>query len=287
MGTYIAHTRRKIKTSKQAEADADADAIAAREAALAALREQHRLEAERIRAEKAARAMRRAVTKRMSADTDMTGRRRTAARAAGIMLISATGGVRTQSVSLLREPGAAGADLWRADVQFDSERGGPHYINDLATPAERDALHAMRALAPRIAEHVFIAPPPDDGVDDRNMNTAFRLARSFMQKTQYTATLDEEEKHRLSLAIFEELQSVAAMRLRQMQTEYEQIVEILMQRARMSRSECNAILGSIYQGYEEFLRARDGRPPLAAISTESPAPEDRAEAMGATGTHGR
>ncbi|MBU3889023.1 hypothetical protein FM996_01360 [Methylosinus sporium] len=294
MGVYIAHTRRKTKPNKPEISTIDAAAIAAREQALAALREQQRIEAERARAEKAARALRRAVGKRMNAcDPDTSGRRRTAARAAGIMLISATGGVRTQSVTLFRGSGRAGSDLWLADVQFEQERGVAHFINDLATPADKDALHAMRALAPRIAEHIFIGAPPQDGVDDRNMNTAFRLARSFMHKTHYTASLSEEEKERLSLAIFEELQSVTAMRLRHLHKELERIVETLMHKTKLSRSECNGVLAPIYEGYEEFRRAeQEGRPQRAPRYLETPAERSPSvqmeeEDIPATGTHGR
>ncbi|CAN2533574.1 MAG TPA: hypothetical protein VIF40_20045 [Methylosinus sp.] len=293
MGSYIAHTRRKTKSTKPETSAIDAAAIAAREQAIAALREQQRIEAERARAEKAARALRRAVGKRMTAiDADTSGRRRTAARAAGIMLISATGGLRTQSVSLFRGSGRSGSDLWLADVQFEQEKGVAHFINDLATPADKDALHAMRALAPRIAEHIFIGAPPQDGVDDRNMSTAFRLAQSFMHKTHYTASLAEEEKQRLSLAIFEELQSVAAMRLRHLHKELERIVEILMHKTKLSRSECNGLLAPIYDGLEEFRRAeQDGRmwraPPRLDTPAEHPPIVDVEEDLPATGTHGR
>lgn len=293
MGTYIAHTRRKAKPSKAETSTIDAAAMAAREQALAELREQQRIEAERLRAEKAARALRRAVSKRMTpADPDTSGRRRTATRAAGIMLISATGGLRTQSVSLFRGSGRAGSDLWLADVQFEQEKGVAHFINDLATPADKDALHAMRALAPRIAEHIFLGAPPQDGIDDRNMNTAFRLAQSFMHKTHYTASLSEEEKQRLSFSIFEELQSVTAMRLRHLQKEQERIVESLMHKTKLHRSECNGLLAPIYEGYEEFRRAeQEGRPARAPQRPEAPveqAPiESFEEDQRATGTHGR
>lgn len=294
MGTYIAHTRRKLKSMKPETSTIDAAAIAAREQALAALREQQRLEAERARAEKAARALRRAIGKRMTAsDPDTSGRRRTATRAAGIMLISATGGLRTQSVSLFRGSGRSGSELWLADVQFEQEKGVTHFINDLATPADKDALHAMRALAPRVAECILIGEPPQDGVDDRNLSTAFRLAQSFMHKTHYTASLSEEEKHRLSLAIFEELQSVAALRLRHLQKECEQIVEALMRKTKLSRSECNGVLAPIYEGFEEFRRAeQDGRPWRATrrgggASTEQPQTVLAGDDLPATGTHGR
>ncbi|MBG0812221.1 hypothetical protein IY145_23020 [Methylosinus sp. H3A] len=293
MGTYIAHTRRKSKSTKPETSTIDAAAIAAREQALAALREQQRIEAERSRAEKAARALRRAVSKRMTAtDPDTSGRRRTAVRAAGIMLISATGGLRTQSVSLFRGSGRAGSDLWLADVQFEQEKGVAHFINDLATPADKDALHAMRALAPRIAEHIFNSAPPQDGVDDRNLNTAFRLAQSFMLKTHYTASLAEEEKQRLSLSIFEELQSVTAMRLRHLQKELERIVDVLMHKTKLSRSECNGLLAPIYDGFEEFRRAeQEGRlwrePQRLDAPAEQPPVVHVEEDLPATGTHGR
>jgi hypothetical protein len=298
MGTYIAHTRRKLKTGRapSTPTESDAAAIAAREQELAARREAERIEMERARAEKAARAMRRAIGKRMHAgEADTSGRRRTAVRAAGIMLISATGGLRTQSVSLYRLPGSAGADLWRADVQFDTERGVTHYMNDPATPADKDALHAMRALAPRIAELLFMGPPYKDEIDRNNFNTANRLAESFMHKTQYTSNLTEEEKSRLTGSIFEELQNVAAMRLRHMSGELEAIVGTLMQKTKMSRSECNASLDRIYQGFEEFQRG-GGEPtspsvarmtPPAPASGYAPPPERFEDEPAATGTHGR
>ena len=136
------------------------------------------------------------------------------------------------------------------------------------------------------------ATPPQDGVDDRNMSTAFRLAQSFMHKTHYTASLAEEEKQRLSLSIFEELQSVAAMRLRHLHKELERIVEVLMHKTKLSRSECNGLLAPIYDGFEEFRRAeQDGRLWRAPQRLDAPAEQPPVvhveEDLPATGTHGR
>jgi hypothetical protein len=291
VGTYIAHTKRKIKPVKT-KAALDAEAVAARERELAARRELQRVEEERARAEKAARALMRAVEKRMSPpEPDTSGRRRTAVRAAGIMLISATGGLRTQSVALHRLPGSAGSELWRADVRFEEEKGVTHFINDPGCPAELDALHAMRALAPRIAEHLFMGPPFDDDIDCNNMHTAQRLADSYMHKSHYTSSMDEDERLRLRQTIFDELQNVAAMRLRHLGGPLERIVGTLMRKTKISRSECNAALASIYDGYEEFRRS-EGRAlrlaPPAGAPREQPARSAAAEERlsAATGTHG-
>ncbi|MBY6242022.1 hypothetical protein [Methylosinus sp. Sm6] len=292
MGTYIAHTRRKIKPAKaEGVAEADPAAIAARERELAERREQQRAAEERARAEKAARTLMRAVEKRMSpAEPDTSGRRRTAVRAAGIVLISATGGLRTESVAMHRLPGSVGSELWRADVRFETENRVTHYINDPGSPADLDALHAMRALAPRIAEHLFMGPPFDDHIDRNNLVTAQRLAESFMHKSHYTASLAEPEKRALCRSIFDELQHVAAMRLRHLSGSVERLVDGLMHKTRLSRSELNALLASIYDGYEEFRRAEAQRGPSPpGRAAEPPAePEQLLEDQrpAATGTHG-
>lgn len=294
MGTYIAHTRRKIKPVKaEASSVVDAEALAARERELAAQRELQRAAEERARAEKAARTLMRAVEKRTTpTEADTSGRRRTAVRAAGIVLISATGGLRTQSIALHRLPGSVGSELWRADVRFETEKGVTHFINDPGSPADLDALHAMRALAPLIAEHLFVGPPFDEQIDRNNLNTARRLADSFMHKSHYTATLDEAEKQNLRHAIFDELHHVAAMRLRHLSGPLERIVDTLMHKTKMSRSECNHALESIYEGYEEFRRAeRQGgliAPPARETAEEPapPTPQFVEERPAATGTHG-
>lgn len=291
MGTYIAHTKRKIKPVKT-QAALDAEAIAARQRELAARREQQRIEEERARAEKAARALLRSVEKRMTpAEPDTSGRRRTAVRAAGIMLVSATGGMRTQSVALHRLPGASGCELWRADVRFEEEKGVTHFINDPGSPADLDALHAMRALAPRIAEHLFMGPPFDDDIDCNNMRTAQRLADSYMHKSHYTASMDEVERLRLRQSIFDDLQNLAALRLRHLGGPLEQIVGTLMRKTKMSRSDCNGALDAIYRGFEEFCRAEPHMPRIApppAPRREAPADACATEErrLAATGTHG-
>lgn len=292
MGIYIAHTRRKIKPAKaEASSNIDAEALAARERELAAQRELQRAAEERARAEKAARTLMRAVEKRMTpSEADKSGRRRTAVRAAGIVLISATGGLRTQSIALHRLPGSAGSELWRADVRFETEKGVTHFINDPGSPADLDALHAMRALAPLVAEHLFVGPPFDEQIDRNNLNTARRLADSFMHKSHYTATLEDAEKQRLRHSIFDELQHVAAMRLRHLSGPLEQIVDTLMQKTKMSRSECNAALAAIYDGYEEFRRAERQVGPMTApvrVTAEAPPTPQLDELRpAATGTHG-
>ena len=112
MGKYIAHTRRKIKPKKAQAASIDAAAIEARQHEIAAQREVKRLELERARAEKQARALVRAASKRDSlVDLDTSGRKRTAVRAAGLVLISATAGLRTHSISIYRVPGSTASDL--------------------------------------------------------------------------------------------------------------------------------------------------------------------------------
>lgn len=300
MGSYIAHTRRRLKPSKaDSAADVDRDVVARRERELAERRELQRAAEERARAEKAARAMMRAVEKRLTpAEPDTSGRRRTAVRAAGIVLISATGGMRTESVALHRLPGSVGSELWRADVRFETEKGVTHFINDPGSPSDLDALHAMRALAPRIAETLFMGPPYDDAIDRNNLVTAQRLAESFMHKSHYTASLGASEKRELHESILDQLHQVAAMRLRHLSGELERLVDTLMHKTRLSRSELNALLASIYDGYEEFRRSetRLGPPsPAPRHTAEQPAEPERSfeeeksfeeERPAATGTHG-
>jgi hypothetical protein len=293
VGSYIAHTRRKIKPTKaEAGGRVDAEALAARERELAARRESQRAAEERARAEKAARTLTRAVEKRSTpAEPDTSGRRRTAVRAAGIMLISATGGMRTESVALHRLPGSVGSELWRADVRFEAEKGVTHFINDPGSPADLDALHAMRALAPRIAETLFMGPPFDDTIDRNNLITAQRLADSFMHKSHYTASLAASEKRALHESILDQLHHIAAMRLRYLSGDVERLVDALMHKTRLSRSELNAVLAPIYDGYEQFRssEARRSPPsPAPALVAEPPAePEFFEEARpAATGTHG-
>jgi hypothetical protein len=279
VGQYIAHTRRKIKPKKDAAPQIDADLHEAREKEIAARREEMRAELERARAAKAARTLLRAVNKRQSlAPLDMSGRRRTAVRAAGIALISATGGLRTQSIGIFRLPGSAGSDLWAADVKFDIDRGFTYYINDPAAPAEYDALHAMRALAPRVAEQLFMGDALD-GPDDNNLRTAHKLADSYMRKAHYTSSMNETEKQNLVFSIFEEFHRTTALRLDYLRPKLAEIVESLMRKTKLTRSDCNAALGEIYDGYEEYLRGEQD----AARSRFAWAPPPRLENKKAAG----
>lgn len=254
MGRYIAHTRRKIKPRKTGATSVDDAAIQLREQEIAARRDALLAEAERARAAKAARTLLRAVNKRQSVvPHDKSGRRRTAVRAAGIALISATGGLRTQSISIFRIPGSDASDLWGADVKFDIDKGFTYYINDPAAAADFDAIHAMRALAPRIAEQLVMGDALD-GPDDNNLRTAYKLAESYMRKSHHTSSLSDNEKYNLTRSIFEEFQTIAATRLKYLQKQLGEIVDTLMQKTKMSKSDCNIALAEIYEGYEKFQR---------------------------------
>jgi hypothetical protein len=83
------------------------------------------------------------------------------------------------------------------------------------------------------------------------------------------------------------------MRLRHLSGPLEQIVDTLMQKTKMSRSECNTALASIYDGYEEFRRAEREGGPMAALArgtaeatTALPTPQLGEQRPAATGTHG-
>jgi hypothetical protein len=106
MGRYIAHTRRKLKLKTSRSEPVDVASVEARERDIEAQRRADRGELERARAEKEMRAQMRCLRKSEFV-VDLSGRRRTAVRAAGIALISATGGLRTLGISLHRLPESA------------------------------------------------------------------------------------------------------------------------------------------------------------------------------------
>jgi len=256
MSKYIAHTRRKIKPKRPPAEPTNAAAEEARERDFQARREARQVELERARADKEARLQARGIQKRhaiLCADT--TGRRRTAVRAAGIALISATAGLRTSGISITRLPGSAGRDLWSADVNFDVERGFTHYINDPATPANTDLIHAMRALAPLVAEELF-AGSATPAADENNMRTAHSLVESHMRKARNITHLDDDKKRDLGLAIIEQLQGLVGERLRHLENELGRIVDVLVRKTTMSRSECEAVLGPVYRGFEDYYHDR-------------------------------
>ena len=89
-------------------------------------RETERLELERARAVKQARAVERRMKRQELVVDRTTGRKRTAARAAGFALISATARIRTLCISIERVPGANPDALWRVDFEMESELDQDH-----------------------------------------------------------------------------------------------------------------------------------------------------------------
>lgn len=250
MGRYIAHTRRKLKLKASRSEPVDVASVEARERDIEAQRRAGRLELERARAEKEMRAQMRRLRKSEFV-VDLSGRRRTAVRAAGIALISATGGLRTLGISLHRLPGSTTGDLWGADVKFEITKGFTYYVNDPLAPAHIDAMHAMRALAPRVAERLFLGFANKAG-DEINLQAAQSLAESYAHKSFDTPSLTSDQIRRLSLSVLADLQNATASRLGHFRGELAQSVDALMIKTKLSRSECDGFLAKVYAGFEQY-----------------------------------
>jgi hypothetical protein len=231
----------------------DLASVEAREREIEAQRRADRLELERARAEKEMRAQMRRLRKSASV-VDLSGRRRTAVRAAGIALISATGGLRTLGISLHRLPESATVDLWGADVKFEIPKGFTYYVNDPLAPANIDALHAMRALAPRVAERLFFGSAKTG--DENNLHAAQCLADSYIHKSFNTRDLTPDEMRRLNLSLLADLQNATASRLGCFRGELAQIVDALILKTKLSRSECDGFLAKVYAGFEQYYDHR-------------------------------
>jgi hypothetical protein len=250
MGRYIAHTRRKRKLKTSRSEPVDVGSVEAHERDIESQRRASRLELERARAEKEMRAQMRRLRKSEFV-VDLSGRRRTAVRAAGIALISATGGLRTLGISLHRLPESATVDLWRANVKFEIPKGFTYYVNDPLTPANIDAMHAMRALAPRVAERLFLGSANKTG-DENNLHAAQCLAESYIHKSFDTRALTSDEMRRLNLSLLVDFQNATASRLRCLRGEFVQIVDALMLKTKLSRSDCDGFLVKVYAGFEQY-----------------------------------
>ena len=269
MGKYFAHRPRKIKSGSRSATRVDIEAIAARAREIADQRELARAASERARAEKRERTLTRAASKRETVvDLDMSGRRRTAARAAGLAVISATAGLHTHAISISRRAGSAVYDLWGVDMEFGVERGFTYYFNDPTTPPDVDAVHAMRALAPSVAERLVMGRSYADEVDKNNIETARRLAESYIRKSHNVSLWAEADFRAFRHAIFSEFHAQTQSRLVHFRKELEAIVVALMTNTKLSRSECHAALGRARMAFEDFYRNRPApelfHPPTSA-----------------------
>jgi hypothetical protein len=141
--------------------------------------------------------------------------------------------------------------LWGADVKFEIPKGFTYYVNDPLAPANIDAMHAMRALAPRVAERLFLGSANKTG-DENNLNAAQCLAESYIHKSFDTRALTSHEMRRLNLSLLVDLQNATASRLRCFRSELAQIVDALMLKTKLSRSECNGFLAKVYAGFEQY-----------------------------------
>jgi hypothetical protein len=248
---YFVHIPRKHKKIKEFASNEAID-VESRQREIETQRKRERLQLEQARAEKETRMLIRAAMKRASLTHDASGRRRTATRTAGFVLVSATAGLRTHGISLCRKPGSAADDLWRTMIKFQNELALNYYINDVATPLDVDAIHAMRALAPQTAEQLFMGVAFCDGADANNLLTAHRLVESYLRKSQNISSLTDSEKRALRLTIFGEFNRIVTQRLRCLGNELGRIVDALMHVTELSRSDCNALLGSVYERFHEF-----------------------------------
>ncbi len=251
MGRYIAHKRRKIKRRKEDARTDGAAAPAVRGHETASQRETERLELERARAVKQARAVERRMERRELVVDRTTGRKRTAARAAGFALISATAGIRTLCISIERVPGANPDALWRVDVEIEGEIDQDHGVITPAIAADEIAIHLMRALAPRIAEElVFGSATP--GADKNNSERASILAEYYVRKTRSDLALNEDERNRIKAGIVAEFERTVLLRLIYHQLEFNAIFEDLKKATFLSRQKCDATLQRIYAGFRDF-----------------------------------
>jgi hypothetical protein len=272
MGKYFIHMRRRIKVECVQTPPIDIAAAMAREKELAALREAARLEGERARSEKEERARARKAKKQESLDLDSFARRRTAARAAGLVLISATAGLRTLAISIRRPARASLSGLWRANIEFEIEAGHAHYLNDPVTPPEIDGIHLMRVLAPGIAERQLTGQSFADGADSNNMRTADRLAESYLLKTCPASSPPSDSRGDMKRAVVRSFQAVVEQRLRFFRAELDEIVTALMYKSKISRADCDGALARVLRGFDEHYRCdpkpRLFRPPNAAAQAQ-------------------
>lgn len=264
MGNYIVHKRRKIRHPEPDQSAVDAGRSDAIERAFAWRREAERLEGNRRQAAKMARALGRRAERRSTVVDWSSGRRHTAARVAGIVVLSATAGLRTQSVSIKRSPNGAPSQLWDVDVNFENEQDFAFHFNDPTIPAEIDAIHLMRYAAPRIAEEILTGSATA-GADDRNNKTVLQLAESYANKLPKRSSLGVDDRHALALGIVNEFEETALLRFEYFHAELINMVDALMRRTRVSRRECESILSRIYAGLEasrlEWATPRQLQPP--------------------------
>jgi hypothetical protein len=257
VGQYIVHDHRKIKVKKvNAAPSIDIEATFAREKELSAHRDEIRLEREQARIEKEERARARIASKRQFMDLDKSGRQRVAVRSAGLVVISATAGLHTNGVTIFRPPEAAPCSIWGAKIEFDIPEGFTHYFDDPTAPADVDALHAMRALAPRIAELLLLGQTEEDGADEKNLRSAQRLAESYMHKAYSTDALSGARRGYLSRKIVRNFELTVEGRLKHFWTELGELVSLLMTKPKISRKECDAVLSPLYKGFDDFYRSR-------------------------------
>ncbi len=179
------------------------------------------------------------------------GRKRTAVRAAGFALISATAGMRIIAISTDRVPGTSPSALWKADVQIEGEIDQDRSANAQSFAAEEIAIRLMRALAPRIAEElVFGSATP--GADKNNFEATSILADFYMQKTGGVLALNEDENSRIKAGILEEFERTVLLRLAYFHTELKAIMSDLMKATFLNQRKCDSALQRIYVGFRDF-----------------------------------
>ena len=264
MGNYIAHRLHKIRHPACDDSASDARRIEAIERLFARRRETDRLEGERRRAAKMARALERRLERRSAIVDGTCGRRHTAARVAGVIIVSATAGMRTHSVSIRRFPNSAPSELSDVDIRFENEDDFAFYLNDPTIRADMDAIHLMRYAAPRAAEEMLMGSA-SAGADDRNKQSVLRLAESYMHKFHKRPSLSGDDRRTLSMKIIAEFEAIVALRLGHFHAEFTSLLTALMQGTRLSKRECDHILSRIYAGAEasraERIRPRLLQPP--------------------------
>ncbi len=212
MGNYIAHKRRKIRHPACDDSASDARRSDAVGRIFARRRETERLEEERRRAAKVVRALRRRLERRNAVVDGSCGRRHTAARVAGVVLISATVGLRTHTVSIHRSRNGAPDELWDVDIQFENEHDFAFLFHDPTIPADMEAIHLMLYAAPRIAEEMLTGAT-SAGADDRNSQTILWLAESYTRKVHKRCSPSENDQRALALRIVSEFEATVALRL--------------------------------------------------------------------------
>jgi hypothetical protein len=159
--------------------------------------------------------------------------------------------MRTLCISIERDPKACPDDLWKVDVRIEGEEAQGYRLKGPAVPASENAIHLMRAVAPRIAEELVLgcATP---GADINNSKTASILAESYMRKTRSVLTLDEDEKNQVKFGIIAEYERTVLMRLKYFQSEFNSIRESLMKTKFLNHRKCDAALQRIYAYLRNF-----------------------------------